>query len=100
MANPQYTLIGFSATTDSETPCLLFVHVQSAKSAEDARAQMQKAWPFDATFKTVEGHLEALDDGHALDLCSDGSLSLPPKAVNDMVEHANKPASPPRRMRP
>lgn len=100
MSKNQFTLVGFSATADSETPCMLFVHVQNAESPEDARAQMQKVWPFDASFKTFEGHLEALDGGHALDLCTDGTLSLPPKAVNDMIEHATKPAPAPRRMRP
>ena len=59
---------------------MLVLSRSDSSLADDACAQLQAAWPFDAVFKTFAGPLEAPDGGHARDPCSDGSLSLPARA--------------------
>lgn len=102
MTAQKYTLVGYADNSDGTEPTLLFVHVESAESADDAQRQLTDALPHDALRQpkgflcaVFPGHLQEIYGGHALQLLSGGVLrdrprSLPPVQHSAFVTNAEQ----------
>lgn len=81
MSGNKYTLIGNSSNPLTKESSMLFVHVESATSVQDAQDQLQSVLHADASYSTFAGHLDPLDGGHALQLLSGGRLLDRPRSL-------------------